>query len=163
MSFAIERVSNIMESVKSLEDLRRLAICIDVMGFMAGSSLFDRFERQIGNIIDSRAKGLDENEVNNLVRVSTCGRIGKFKLPHRMMVFAYWLIRISVSQTWTSLCFQSALVLGYGNRHVDGQKKIAVVTRDRFDILHKIFKLIYSNTDKLRQHHLSVLNILSMK
>ena len=99
MSFAIERVSNIMESVKSLEDLRRLAICIDVMGFMAGSSLFDRFERQIGNIIDSRAKGLDENEVNNLVRVSTRGRIGKFKLPHRMMVFAYWLIRISVSQT----------------------------------------------------------------
>ena len=94
MSFAIERVSNIMESVKSLKDLRRLAICIDVIGFMAGSSLFDRFECQIGDILDSRVKGLDDNEVNNLVRVSTCGRTREiltasqtFSLSHKGLLY----------------------------------------------------------------------------
>ena len=70
ISFAIDRVSNIMESVTSLEDLERLATCIDVISYMSGWSQFDRFERKVSNILDSRTKSLDDNDVYNLVRVA---------------------------------------------------------------------------------------------
>ena len=71
MSVAIERVHNIVESVNTLTELKRLSICIDIIGFMSNSSLLGRFERKVGEVLDNRTtKNLDQKDFNSLVKVS---------------------------------------------------------------------------------------------
>ena len=73
MSVAIERVHNIVESVNTLTELKRLSICIDIIGFMSNSSLLGRFERKVGEVLDNRdrTKSLDHRDVNDLIKVNT--------------------------------------------------------------------------------------------
>ena len=72
MSFAVERVNNVMESVNTFTELKRLSICIDILRFMSSWSVLERFERKVGQILDSRdrTKSLDQKDFNSLAKVS---------------------------------------------------------------------------------------------
>ena len=72
MSFAVERVNNVMESVNTFTELKRLSICIDILRFMSSCSVLERFERKVGQILDSRdrTKSLDQKDFNSLAKVS---------------------------------------------------------------------------------------------
>ena len=73
MSFAVERVNKIMESVNTFTELKRLSICINAILFMSSSSLLGRFERKVGEVLDNRdrTKSLDHRDVNDLIKVNT--------------------------------------------------------------------------------------------
>ena len=72
MSFAVERVNNVMESVNTFTELKRLSTCIDILRFMSSCSVLERFERKVGQILDSRdrTKSLDQKDFNSLAKVS---------------------------------------------------------------------------------------------
>ena len=72
MSCAVERVNKIMESVNTFTELKRLSICIDILRFMSSWSVLERFERKVGQVLDSRdrTKSLDQKDFNSLAKVS---------------------------------------------------------------------------------------------
>ena len=78
MSFAVERVNNVMESVNTFTELKRLSICIDILRFMSSWSVLERFERKVGQVLDSRdrTKSLDQKDFNSLAKVSAYEKNG---------------------------------------------------------------------------------------
>ena len=81
MSCVVERVNNIMETVNTFTELKRLSICIDAILFMSSSSLLGRFERKVGEVLDNRdqTKSLDQKDFNSLVKVSAYEKSKIFK------------------------------------------------------------------------------------
>ena len=71
MSCAIERIDDLMESVTTLTELKRLSSCINAILNMASSSLLKRFERKAGQVLDDtdRLTSLDQRDFNSLVKV----------------------------------------------------------------------------------------------
>ena len=71
MSCAIERIDDIMESVTTLTELKRLSSCINAILNMASSSLLKKFERKAGQVLDNtdRLTSIDQGDFNSLVKV----------------------------------------------------------------------------------------------
>jgi len=73
MSCAIERIDDIMESVTTLTELKRLSSCINAILNMASSSLLKKFERKAGQVLDDtdRLTSIDQGDFNSLVKIGT--------------------------------------------------------------------------------------------